>query len=98
MKSKFDFYDVVKINSSRNILKKINGSEGVVLGKAQNEETGLWSYGVSVYKDNDLVWHVLEEDLLATGKKADPKNFEVVETIRVLVNPETGEGYLPDRE
>jgi hypothetical protein len=70
----------------------------VIRGKAQNEKTGLWSYGVSVYKDNGLVWHIVEEDLLATGKKADPQNFETGESIKMYVNLEAGEGYLPDRE
>jgi len=98
MKSKFDFYEIVKVNSSKNALREINNSEGVIRGKAQNEETGRWGYGVSIYKDNGLIWHIMEEDLQFTGRKADPKDFEAGETVKVQVDPKTGEGSLPDQE
>lgn len=98
MTSKFNFYDIVKVNTTKKHLKEINGCEGVIRGMAQNEETGLWGYGVSIYNDNGIVWHVMEDDLRATGKKANPEDFKIGESIKVEVNPKTGEGKISEDE
>jgi len=65
---------------------------------SQNEETGAWGYAVSMYSDEGFVWDIMEPDLVATGKKANPKDFETGESIRVRVDPETGEGTIIDDE
>jgi hypothetical protein len=98
MKSKFDFYEIVKVITDKPSCAQINGELGVVSGKAQNEETGKWTYGISIYSDDDLVWCVDEKDIYPTGKKADPKDHYTGETIKVRVDPKTGKGYLVDPE
>lgn len=96
-KNKFNFYDVVKISSNKNSLKEIDNSLGVIRGMSQNEETGEWGYAVSVYKDNDLIWDILEEDLVFTGDRVDPSDFKDKNTIKVQVDPSTGSGKIIDR-
>lgn len=77
-KNKFDFDDIVIVNSNKKDLKEINQCEGVIRGKAQNEQTGFCVYGVSIYKDGGKVWRVKEEDLQKVEKKAEPNiNVEV---------------------
>lgn len=98
MKNKYEFYEIVKISSNKVSLKEINNSEGTILGMAKNEETGRWGYAVSVILDNGLVWDVMEEDLKPTGKKADPKEFMSGESIKIEVDPETGEGSISDKK
>ena len=71
MKNKFDFYEIVKINSSRTSLKKINGSKGFISGMSQHEETGLWGYAVSIYNDEGYLWSVNENEIISTGKKEE---------------------------
>ena len=96
MKNKFDFYDVVLVSSTKSKLSEITNTEGVILGMAQNEETDNWGYSVSMYVDSDLCWHVMEEDLIATGKRAKEEDFYSGESVRVRVDPETGEGEIAD--
>lgn len=98
MTNKFDFYDIVIVKSDKKDLQIINHSEGVILGMAKNEETGRWGYAVSVYKDNDLVWDIMEEDLESTGKKAYPDTFQSDEAVKIKVHPVTGEGEISDEE
>lgn len=40
MMNKFNFYDVVKVLSSKISLRSMTGCEGVILGMSQNEELG----------------------------------------------------------
>lgn len=98
MTSKFDFNEIVKVVSNDPKDKSINGTTVVVRGKAQNEETGKWTYGVVVIGKRGTVWRVKEENLFSTGKKANPDDFKPVGTVRVRVDPETGEGYIVDPE
>lgn len=93
MKNKFDFYEVVKINSKNSALGKINGKEGVVLGMAQDD--GNWSYAVSVENKG---WSTLEEDLLPTGKFAKRSDFysdDETSRIKVVVD-KNGKGRIKD--
>ena len=96
MENKFDFYDVVTVHTSRKSHLEINGCKAAVLGMAQNEETGRWGYSVSIYEDDGYVWHVMEDELTGTGKKAKAEDFETDETVKVVVDPKTGEGSLED--
>jgi len=96
MKNKFDFYDIVKVNSDKLSLQEINGFEGVIRGMSQNEDTGEWGYAVSIYKDNGLLWDIMEADLIATGKKSKESDFMTGESVKVRVDPKTGEGEIVD--
>jgi hypothetical protein len=98
MKNKFDLYDIVIVCSQRKDLEEINGCRGYISGMAQDEETGLWGYAVGIYDDKGYAWYAMEEELLPTGEKEDPRIDEPVDTVRVRVDPETGEGYLVDEE
>jgi hypothetical protein len=97
MKNKFDLYDIVIVCSQRKDLEEINGCRGYISAMSQSEETGLWRYAVGIY-DKECLWEVRESELLSTGEKEDPRINEPVDTIRVRVDPETGEGYLVDEE
>lgn len=94
--SKFDFYDVIKVITDKKHLQEINGSLGAVMGMSQHEETGEWSYGVSIDNDEGLVWTLKAEDMLATGQKRSREDYYSGETVRVSVDPETGEGKLEE--
>lgn len=98
MTNKFNFYDVVKVVSTKISLRNINDSEGVILGMSQNEATGRWGYAVSIYKDEGLVWDVMEEDLKSTGKKVDSKSFQTGDVIKVQVDPKSGKGNFIDNK
>ena len=98
MKNKYNFYDIVKVHSDKNSLREINNCEGAILGMSQNEETGCWGYGVSIYKDNGLCWSIKEEDLQPTGKKGKRSDFYTGESVRVRVDPKTGEGEIVEND
>jgi|LakMenE01Jun11ns_1017448.scaffolds.fasta_scaffold7617136_1 hypothetical protein len=101
-KCKYDFYEIVKINSDKPSLGKVNGLFGVIRGISQSEENPeIFAYAVDVLTSTGTVkdgWFIFEEDLQPTGKKADPKKFKTGESVRVQVDLETGEGRLADRE
>jgi hypothetical protein len=90
MKNKFDFYEIVNINSENNELSKIHGKEGVVLGMAENDD-GAWSYAVSI--NNGYCWSIEEEYLVSTGKFSSRDQFYSGETVKIIVN-DKGEGEI----
>jgi hypothetical protein len=96
--NKFHEYEVVKVVSTRMALAKINNCEGYISGMSQNEITDEWTYAVTIPEDDDLGWSVPEAELLPTGKKIDPKQIYTGESIRVSVDPKTGEGKLIDSD
>lgn len=102
MKFKFDFDDIVRIDSKKPELAGINNKYGVICGMSTNdEETELYDYAVDILDENNQViegWCVEEEDLQPTGKKANPKDFMTGESIRVRVDPETGQGEIVDKD
>ncbi len=94
MKNQFDFYEVVVISENDNAdLAKLAGQRGSVLGMSQNDETGHWVYSVSLDSTGD-VWNVGEENLKATGEAKERSDFYSGESIKVKVDPETGEGLF----
>ena len=96
MRNKFDFYEVVKVASSKPKHIKLNGQLGVVKGMAQNEETGVWSYGVNLAKKNGLITRFYEDEIVSTGERVEPTDFYTGESIKVRVDPKTGEGEIID--
>ena len=94
MKNEFDFYEIVRVNSKSSETKEINGLEGAVLGKAKNE-TGEWGYAVSIYR-LDECWDIMHSELESTGRMDKEENFYDGTSVRVSVDPETGEGRIVD--
>ena len=95
MKSKFDFYERVKIINPLTDKKKkskLKNAFGTVMGKTQNED-GSWGYGVSIDKDNNLLWRCSENELESLGTFAKHEDYYSGESIRVGVNKK-GEGYI----
>jgi hypothetical protein len=90
VKPKYDFYEIVRV-----ISPKKRGHEGAVLGRAQNEN-GKWGYAVALYSDDKLVWDFQEDELEPTGRKDRRESFYDGTTIRVQVDPDTGEGTIVD--
>ena len=101
-KCKFEFYDIVFVDSNKQNLQKINGKKGVIRGKSQSEEDPkIFAYAVDILDQSGKTesgWFIFEEDLKSTNKKANPKYFMTEETIKVRVNPETGEGEIVDKD
>lgn len=96
MINKYDFYDIVRIISDNPNHSEINGKLGVVRGMAQNEVTQEWSYGVSILESDGTICRVYEKHLQHTGKKADPKDFQIGVSIKIQVDRESGEGHIID--
>jgi hypothetical protein len=102
MGSKYNFYDIVKIASSKPNLKKVNGKLGVIRGKSQHEiNPSLFAYAVNVLSHTGLAkenYFIFEEDLVSTGKKADPTSFETGESVNVRMNCKTSMGNITDSD
>lgn len=96
MTNKHNFHDIVKIVSENSRHAELNGKLAVIRGMAQNEVTQEWSYGVSVCDSDGMVLRFYEKDLRATGKKANPNDFQTGESVKIHVDPETGEGRIVD--
>lgn len=93
-KSKFDFYEVVKIITDDPKYAEVNGKEGAILGMAQNSD-GIWGYAVEIFDEIDG-WSFPEDALVTLGYKMKREDFYTGETIRVEVDPVTGEGKISD--
>lgn len=94
MSNRFNFYEIVKVVSTRRSLTEINGREGVVLGMAQNDD-GSWGYAISV---DDVGWSIHEDNLVFTGKFSTRDQFysdSDEDRVRVIVD-ESGEGRITD--
>ena len=95
--NRFNFYDVVQIQGSDGApLDGVLGKTGTILGMAKNDKTGVWTYSVSIDPDGD-VWSIDEPYLQSTGETKTRSDFYDGESIKVLVNPETGEGRTETR-
>jgi hypothetical protein len=87
-KSKFVPYDVVEVISDKRALRAILGKKGIVRGVSQSEEDpSVFAYAVDIpfSKTN---WFIFEEDLKATGKKANPEQVETESYITVNIKGE----------
>jgi hypothetical protein len=90
--NKFEFFEIVKINENCKHNTSLVGLEGTVLGMAKDEQ-GIWSYAVSLDKLGKT-YSLMESQLEPTGKKDDPNRIYDGSSIKVKVDPETGEGDL----
>ncbi len=92
--SKFQFYEIVKIQSQQPNTAEIHGVEGAITGMAENDD-GVWGYSVHIYSIDDT-WYILEDELEPTGKMDRHETFHSGESIIVEVDPDTGEGRIKD--
>jgi archaellin len=102
MKSKFAFYEIIRVVSEKKELQKIKGKLGIITGKAQNEtDPSIFSYAVDILNDDEDVidgWCIYEEDLQATGKTVDSKKIFTGKSVKIQVNPKTGRGKIIEKE
>lgn len=96
MKSKYQFYEIVRIVSKKDSKSHVFGLEGAILGMAKNKE-GMWGYAVYLYSKNET-WDCLEDEIESTGKIDKDKSFYLGKHINIEVNPKTGEGGLKNSE
>lgn len=93
--SLFSFYEVVEVVAGRPIIGAVVGHRGAVLGMAQNEETRTWSYSVSMLESGKSL-SFRESELVSTGLHMTRADFYDGTSVKVLSDPETGEGSLAD--
>jgi len=98
---KFDFYEIVVVQTNKPSLMKINGQMGYIKGKLCPEDylsgdCAKISYGVWI-ESEQCVWDIPEEDLVSTGEfiKIDGNGPTV--SVRVGVDTK-GRGILLDKE
>lgn len=96
MKNKYDFDDIVIVVGKKKSLDRIRNKGGIIQGMVQDEVTTEWVYAVEVPNDNGIVWSIYESDLMPTNEKSDPDQSQSVGSIRVQVDPNTGEGRVVD--
>ena len=85
MDAKYDFYEIVIIKQDNSLPQYIHRKEGVVLGKAQ-DENGSWYYTVSLPIDNNQCWSFSENQLEKTGKKKQRSDFYDGKSLKVKAN------------
>lgn len=89
-RSKFEFFEKVRIVTRSGTKQSVNGAIGAVLGKVQ-DEGGIWYYAVHVYGDN-RGWDFVEDELEATGEFDKRESFYDGSSIRVRVDSK-GRGF-----
>lgn len=96
MKNQFDFFDFVEVKHNEDSnLQTLSGQRGSVLGMAQHEETKCWRYSVSLEFGGE-VWDIPEELLTPTGELKQRSDFYSGESVKIKVNPNTGEGSVEE--
>jgi hypothetical protein len=93
MEARYRFYEVVRVRTQGG---HYDGLEGAVLGIAQDEPGGR-GYAVHLYELEE-VHYFSEEELESTGKQDKRENFYGGTTVRVIVDPETGEGRIANSD
>jgi len=91
MDALFDFYEVVTVLPSSDVPASLWHTEGVILGRAQDED-GLWEYGVMMSADGNQCWQLEESLLISRGRKLRREDVYAGENIKVSVDPKTGTG------
>ena len=94
MAAKFEFFEVVKITSKPEGYEHLQGKEGPVVGKAECDD-GRWTYSVSLAELGEN-FSLYEDELSSTGKFVKREDIYDGFSIKVSVDPRTGEGKLVD--
>lgn len=95
MKNKFVFYEIVKVTSKKERLKKIYGVEAPIKGMVE-EDDGSWGYDIVL--PGGFLYGVQEDEIESTGKFADPDDYKPVDTVRVSVMPDGSGEIIRDNE
>lgn len=85
--NRFDFYEVVTVVQD----PELDGEAGVILGMVFDPISSSWQYAVSV-ESKDSVWTFYECQLTTTGEFRRRADVYDGTSIRVHVDPETGDG------
>jgi hypothetical protein len=89
--AKFNFNEIVKIQTSDIRKKYLNEKRGVIKGKSCNEQ-GDWSYGVTLFEFQE-VYCFDEIELQATGEFAPKDLYDEADTVTVVVD-KNGKGEI----
>ena len=93
MNPEFEVFEVVRLAPNAPLPSRLRLSEGVILGRSQNED-GCWGYSVQLKADDDKCWSVDEQFLVKTGRKVCRSEIYDGTSIRVNVDPQTGCGSV----
>ncbi|MBB71512.1 MAG: hypothetical protein CMF50_03860 [Legionellales bacterium] len=98
MTRELNFYEIVRVISDKDDCKAIKNKLFVVRGKVYDDEKHEWLYSASLLEKKGYgeIVSFSASELEATGKEADPNDFMTGESVRVQVDPETGEGKIID--
>lgn len=92
MKSKFGFFERVKIiNTIARKKQNLIGKKAVIFGKSQ-DDLGKWYYRIKI-ENQENAEYVQENELESLGIFAKREDYYSGESIRVGVNKK-GEGYI----
>lgn len=95
MAPKFQFFEVVKVKVLPQIPPEIHGKRGHIAGMSESEDGSAVGYAVFIY-DLEVVWDIEENFLESTGEMTTYEDWYDGTHIKVIVNPETGEGDLTE--
>jgi hypothetical protein len=90
MEPRYSFYEIVRVARHEAPLKHLSGLEGMVLGRGRDEQ-GEWYYAVHLYDRNE-VRSFCEAELEATGNLGKRESLYDGSSVKVAVDPATGEG------
>jgi hypothetical protein len=89
---KFMFYEIVRISRPSPGLRQNADLEGAILGMSQDDQ-GRWYFAVHVYELNEVQTYP-ETALEPTGRMDRRESFYDGTNVRVVVDPDTGEGKI----
>ncbi len=81
MKTEYEFYEIVMVNTDDPDKIRINNLKGAILGKSQDEK-GKWGYAVHIYELNEC-WDFMHNELKPTGEFDKEESFYDGTTIKV---------------
>jgi len=83
-KSRFDFYEKVRILSKDPSRAKIYGKVAAILSKSKGD--GGWSYGIHGY-ESPGTWHCWECEPESTGEFDRRESFYAAASVRGIIDP-----------
>jgi hypothetical protein len=93
MATKFDYYDIVSIQTNHLSKSRFNGREGIVRGISEPINGGEPGYAVRI-DDEKYVWDFTESELKATGKKYEGNDYQLISTTtHPASNPKSSSPY-----
>jgi len=76
-KPKYQYYEIIKIETSDPNKLQFNGKEGAVLGIAYDDDKNFepeWGYSIHIYEEEEC-WRFTEYELKPTGKFDKRESF-----------------------